>query len=104
MDVVKGPFVRGVAAGALLALVGLRIQALVASKSGKAQASKETPVEAGAAGAGAGAGAGSGGDASTGEGVLSLLWAGCAGPSVGLSPTPNHSEATLLGNFHRDKA
>jgi hypothetical protein len=89
MDIVKGPFARGVAAGALLALVGLRIQALVASKSGKAQASKETPVEAGAAGAGAGAGAGSGGDASTGEGVPCVLWAGCArAPASSDRPPP----------------
>ena len=58
MDFVKGPFARGIATGTLLALVGLRIQALLAAKNAKAPVVADAGAPAsGAVGAGAGAGA-----------------------------------------------
>ncbi len=58
MDFVKGRFACGIATGTLLALVGLRIQALLATKNAKAPVVVDAGAPAsGVVGAGAGAGA-----------------------------------------------
>ena len=58
MDFVKGRFACGIATGTLLALVGLRIQALLAAKNAKAPVVVDAGAPAsGVVGAGAGAGA-----------------------------------------------